>query len=419
MGTQAKIGNRLESQNRLGKLIADHYQEAREIKESGRKPIVWTTTAAPNEILWAMDFCVLFPEAYAATCGARHAAYRHCKITEDKGYEHHLCTYCRNGLGSTLADIEGLDPFDPLPAPDLLLVANNSCSLITKWWEHLSHYWNVPLIHIDTPYIIPGVPEKDVIGHIKHQIGDLIRFLEEFTGKKFDHDRLREVVKNGSESAKGYTDMMKMNKHNPAPSTYFDLMPHNFPNLVLRYKPEVADHYRLMKQEMNERIREGIVPFENMKYRVYWDGIPYWFAMRFLSKKLQSLGICLVTSAYSQLFAFDRSDPERPLDSVAENTAYFYLNRDVRYKAEYTEQLYRDYDLEAGIFAYAMTCKPFSITMHYIADYVQKKLGVLSTIIEGDLVDDTFFDEEKTGIRLETFAEALESNKPSVGKTVF
>ena len=63
------------------------------------------------------------------------------------------------------------------------------------------------------------------------------------------------------------------------------------------------------------------------------------------------------------------------------------------------------------IFAYAMTCKPFSITMHYIADYIQRSLGLNVTIIEGDLVDDTFFDEDKTGIKLEALAEALESKK--------
>ncbi len=408
---ETKVGGRLEAQKRLGKMIGEHYSRAHQIKESKSQPIAWVSTGAPNEILWSMGFYVMFPEAYAATCGARHAAHGHCEITEAHGYERHLCTYCRNSIGSSIAQIEGLEAFQPLPSPDFLLVANNSCILITKWWEHLSHYWNIPLINIDSPHLVPEMEEAAVVGHIERQCKDLIAFCEEFTGNKFDYDRFAEVVANARKSADGYRSIIEVNRHDPAPATYFDLMAHNFPNLVFRHTPEAAEHYRLMKEELDQRVEENVVPFENMKHRVYWDGVPYWFAMRFLSQKLQSLGICLVTSAYSEVFAFDRSDPARPLQSTAENVAHFYLNRSVESKARFTEKMFVDFALEGGIFAYAMTCKPFSITMHYIADHIREKLGVESTIIEGDLVDDTFFDEEKSGIRLEAFAESLDSRK--------
>ena len=403
-----QVGKRLEAQRRLGKLISEHYSGAYEAKKTKAQPIAWVSSGAPNEILWAMDFYVQFPEAYAATCGARHAAHAHCKITEARGYEHHLCTYCRNSIGSTLADIEGKEPFEPLARPDFLLVANNSCILITKWWEHLSHYWKIPMINIDSPLIVPGMDERQIVDHVKRQCLDLIAFLEDFTGKKFDYDRLKDIVANGKESADGYREVLNTNKHDPVPATYFDIMSQNFPNLVLRYRPEAAEHYRLMKAELDQRIDDGVVPMSDMKYRLYWDGIPYWFAIRHLSEKLQSLGMCLIAGAYSEVFTFDRLDPSRPLESVAENTSLFYLNRTARYKAELTEKMFKEFSLDAGIFAYALSCKPFSITMHYIADYIQKNLEVPVTIIEGDLVDETFFDKEKNNIRLEALAEALE-----------
>lgn len=404
-----KVGQRLESQKRLGKLILEHYSGAHEVKRSKSQPIAWASTGAPNEILWAMDFYVQYPEAYAATCGARHAAHAHCEITEAHGYERHLCTYCRNSLGSSIADIEGKVTFEPLARPDFLLVSNSSCILITKWWEHLSHYYQIPLINIDCPLIVPEMNEGEIVAHVKRQCLDLISFLESFTGKKFDYDRLQEIVANGKRSADNYREMLNANKHDPVPATFFDLMGHNFPNLVLRYKPEVGEHYRLMKEELDQRISDGIVPMPDIKHRVYWDGIPYWFAIRDLSEKLQGLGMCLVTSAYFELFAFDRLDPSRPLDSVAENTALFYLNRSVSYKSETTEKIFKDYKIDAGIFAYALSCKPFSISMHYIADHVQTKLGKPITIIEGDLVDETFYDEERNNMKLQALAETLAS----------
>jgi benzoyl-CoA reductase subunit B len=402
---------RLEGQKRLAGLIANHYNGAREIEKTKTQPIAWTTTGSPNEILWAMDFYVQFPEAYSATCGARHVAHQHCEVSESHGYEHHLCTYCRNSVGATLSDIEGPGSFEPLARPDFLLTTSNSCILITKWWEHLSRSWMIPLINIDSPVMVPAVDEKDIYGHVKRQCENLIKYLEGFTGKKFDYDRLKEVVTNAKSSADGYREMLNVNKKTPVAATFFDLMGHNFPNLVLRYKPETGEHYRMMAAEMNQRVRDGISAMPNMKYRVYWDGIPYWFAIKTLSEKLQQLDMCLVTSNYFEIFTFAGLDPARPLDSIAETTAKFYLNRSVEYKAETTEKLFRDYHCDAGIFAYALSCKPFSISMHYIADRIQNKLDVPVTIVEGDLVDETFYNEEKNNIKLQALAETIASKK--------
>lgn len=401
-----QAAQRLEGQKRLGKLISEHYSGAQDVEKTKAQPIAWTTLASPNEILWAMDFYVQFPESYAATCGARHAAHAHCEITEARGYEHHLCTYCRNSIGSTIADREGMQPFEPLARPDFLLATNNTCILITKWWEHLSHYWKIPMINIDSPLVAPGMDEREIVDHVKRQCLDLIKYLEGFTGKKFDYDRLQEIVRNGRNNTDSYRAMLTAIKHDPVPATFFDLIGHTFPSLALRYKPEAGEHYRLMKAELDQRIRDGIAAMPGIKYRLYWDGIPYWFAIKNLSEKLQSLGMCLVTTTYFEIFAFDSLDPSRPLESVAENTAMCYMNRSTDYKAKMTEKLFRDFKLDAGIFAYAMSCKPFSLSMHYISDYIQQKCAPV-TIIEGDIVDETFYNEARNNMKLQALAEAL------------
>ncbi len=405
------MNQRLEAQHRLGGLIQKHYGRAREIERTREQPIAWASTGAPNEILWAMGFFVQFPEAYAATCGARHAAHAHCAVTEARGYERHLCTYCRNSIGASLAEMEGTGAFEPLARPDFLLVSNNSCILITKWWEHLSHYWKIPMINIDSPLVVPGMDRGDIIGHVKRQCIDLIQFLEDFTKKRFDHDRMKEIVENGKRSADGYRGMLDASRHDPVPASFFDLIGHNFPNLVLRYDPASAEHYEQMKTELDMRIAGGVAAAPGMKYRLYWDGVPYWFAIRNLYEKLRNFGMSLVTSTYFEVFAFENLDPSHPLDSVAENTAMFYLNRSVGYKTETTERIFRDFHLDGGVFAYASSCKPFSISMHYIADTVRKKLGAPVTIIEGDLVDETFYDEERNNTKLQALAEALAAKR--------
>ena len=179
-----KVERRLAGQKRLAKLIMEHYSGAEEVKRTRSQPVVWAGAGAPNEILWAMGFYVQFPEANAATCGAKHLAHANCELTESRGYEHHLCTYCRNSIGAALADIEGQDVPEKLARPDLLVSANNSCILATKWWEHLSHYWNIPLISFDCPILTPDANPKEILEHVKRQCADFIKYLEDFTGKK-------------------------------------------------------------------------------------------------------------------------------------------------------------------------------------------------------------------------------------------
>lgn len=408
---QKKEGQRLEGQKRLGELINQHYQEALEIQNNKSRLVAWSTTGAPNELLWAMDIYVQYPEAYAATCGGRHAAHDQCIVAEREGFERHLCTYCRNSLGATVLEVEGNKAFAPLAKPDFLFVASNTCILVTKWWENLSEYWNIPLFNIDCPLIFEEIGEAELIAYVKKQCEDLVAFLEKLTGKKMDYDRLKEIVANGKEAAIAYREMFDTNMHDPAPATYFDLMAHNFPNLVLRYKPETVDHYRKMKAELEDRIAKGINAFPQMKYRVYWDGIPYWFAMKNLSEKLKSLGMCLVASNYTEIFAYDRLDPQRPLDSIAETTALQYLNRSVSFKLERTKEIFRSYKVDAGIFAYAQSCKPSSISMHFIADKIRTDMGIPVAMIEGDLVDETFYNEERNNIRMEALAESLQKAK--------
>lgn len=406
-----KVNKRLEAQKRLGKMIAEHYEGAHAVKKAGSQSIVWAGSGAPNEILWAMDLYPQFPEPYAATCGAKHLAHANCEFTESHGYEHHLCTYARNSIGLSLAEIEDKGAVEPLARPDFLLSSNNSCILATKWWEHLSHYWKVPLISIDCPIITPGVNEREIIAYVKRQCVDLIRYLEKFTQKKMNYDRLSEICANAKNSTIGYREMLKVNMNDPAPVTFFDLIGHNFPNIVMRYKAETAEHYRLLREEMEQRVTDGVIPMPDMKYRIYWDGVPYWFAMRPLSEKLQSLGMCLVCSTYLEAFGYERIDeldPADPLEFIATLVGMGgYHNRSIDSKARKAEQLCREYKVDAGIFAYSLSCKPFALSMHYVSDLLQKKLGIPMTMIEGDLVDETFYNEERNNMKLLALAETL------------
>lgn len=402
---------RLESQARLGQLIKEFYTEAHEVGKNKSRPIAWVSVGAPSEILWAMDFFCLFPEAHSATCSGRRVGDYHCQVTEAKGYEVHLCTYARNDLGWVLAGPEHKSPVGGLPRPDLLVCANNSCLVIQKWMENQSRYLKVPLVIIDTPYITGGILIQEATAYVKQQCLDLITFLERMTGRKFDYDRFAEVVKTSERSSKLYQQIFALNKVNPPPVALFDLWAHNFPNLCFRYTEKSIRHYELLKAEIEQRIAAGMGAFPGIKYRIYWDGVVSWFAMGSLSRKLSSLGLCLTASTYSHVFGFPFLDGARPLESVAEGVALLLMNRDVEYKKNFIKQMFAEYSLDGGIFEYALTCKPFTITQAYLQEVIREELGKPTVSFEADLTDSRFYSEEEAYLRFEALAEELDAQR--------
>ncbi len=61
----------------MKELLTNYYIEAKTTKV---KPIVWITSGAPVEFLYAMDILPIYPENYAAMCAANHQSVRALKI---------------------------------------------------------------------------------------------------------------------------------------------------------------------------------------------------------------------------------------------------------------------------------------------------------------------------------------------------
>lgn len=142
----------LQSHQALRRLIDDYWLEVKQAGATGKK-VAWCSAIAPTELLSAFDFTLVFPENYGAICGTRRVSTEFCEMAEGYGYSQDICSYVRNTLGPALADRWDKCPVGGLPKPDLLLVCNNSCITITKWYEVLSRLYKVPLLVLDVPFL--------------------------------------------------------------------------------------------------------------------------------------------------------------------------------------------------------------------------------------------------------------------------
>ena len=138
----------------MKQLITNYYIEAKTTKE---KPICWITSGGPVEFLIAMGVIPVYPENHGAMCGASKIAVGLAEVAESMGFSQDLCSYARLDIGGA-ATQDGAIP-GGLPKPDFLLCCNNICGTVTKWYEELSRFWDVPMFLFDTPFIHKSKPE--------------------------------------------------------------------------------------------------------------------------------------------------------------------------------------------------------------------------------------------------------------------
>jgi benzoyl-CoA reductase/2-hydroxyglutaryl-CoA dehydratase subunit BcrC/BadD/HgdB len=338
-------------------------------------------------------------------------------VSAGNGFEQHLCTYARNDLGCILSGEDHKSPVGGLARPDLIVTCNNSCNTIQKWWENVSRYLKVPMVLIDTPFLGRGINRKEVFKYIESQLLDLVSYMEEKRGKKFDWDRLDELVEKSEKSCRLYQKFISLNRTIPAPVSVFDQWAHNFPNLALRFTDKAKSHFELLIGEIEKRIANNISAFSQEKYRVYFDGACPWYGLRSLSTKMSELGIVPVSSYYSELFTFSAipnsiANGDKPLTTMVKIAGDFpILNAWQGFRIKMAREKIREFSLDGVILGIALSCKPLSSHMPYEQDVLTKEWGVPVVRIEGDLCDHKFYSEEETYIRLGTFAEILESNK--------
>ena len=78
--------------------------------------------------------------------------------------------------------------------PDFLLLTNNICNQLTKWYENLAYQLNIPVFFIDTCYNPWDYVTETRVRYVRTQIDQLIKDLCAFTGKTWDEARFKEVM---------------------------------------------------------------------------------------------------------------------------------------------------------------------------------------------------------------------------------
>ena len=398
---------KLTSKELLNQLVAKHYDDALTAKAEGR-PVVWATSISPQELLETMDLTVVYPENHAAAIGARKGSMEFISYSEGKGYSSDLCSYARVNMGYVdLKDAEAQN----IPQPDLILCCNNICNTVIKWYENIAKELHIPMILFDTPYSYEYQISEESIQYMRRQFDYAIRQLEELTKKRFDYDRLSEVMEVSNSTCRWWKKSTELAMHKPSPLSGFDMFNYMAMVVCMRGNKDGETLFRLWYEELEERMKQNLGPWNNAeeKHRIMWDGIACWPHLATTFKTLKKYGVNMVASTYpdSWNIRYEKND----LDALVRAYASHYANRSIAYSVDNIAKIAEDYSLDGIIFHSNRSCKLMDFKQYEIQRQVQQRTGVPAVFFDGDQTDPRVFSDAQYETRIQALVELMEKNK--------
>ena len=395
----------------MSKKITDEYmEEAFHAHELG-KLIGYSTAISPVEILVAHDIIPVYPENHAVANLTAKKGAELCSITENLGYTSHLCAYARSDLGYRQS---GKTVTKGIPEPDLFLACNAQCFTLTKWFQVLARRGNLPVFIFDTPeYMIDSKAREEIVKYCVLQMKELIAFLEKVTGKKFDYDRLKEVMEYSAESSMLYKKFLDMAQYKPSPISIFDALIGMAIAVYRRGTQECVDYYQTLCDEIQAKVDQGIGVVQNEKYRLYWENLPVWFKFSDHAKLLGSYGAVILTSLYVHAWSFEFDLDKDPLVTLAENYVSRFSNSTMEDRAAMALALFEKYSMNGMIMFMNRSCKAVSFAVPTLKDILTKKTGLPALVFESDMGDQRFYAESQVRTRIEAYFETLDGLQPA------
>ena len=392
----------------LSKKITEEYMDEAFHAHDHGKLIGYTTAISPVEVFVAHGIIPIYPENHSVANLTAKKGAELCSITESMGYTSHLCAYARSDLAYRKT---GLTVTKGIPEPDLFLACNAQCFTLTKWFQVLARKGNLPFFVFDTPeYIMDKKAREEIVKYCVLQLKELISFLEEQTKKKFDYDRLKEVMRLSAASSILYKKFLDMAQYKPSPISIFDALIGMAIAVYRRGTQECVDYYQTLVDECQAKVDQGIgvLPKEKEKYRLYWENLPVWFKFSDHAKLLGSYGGVILTSLYVHAWSLDFDLDKDPLETLAENYVNRFSNSTIEDRADMAMDLFKKYSMNGMIMFMNRSCKAVSFAVPTLKDILTKRTGIPALVFESDMGDQRFYSETQIRTRIEAYFETLD-----------
>jgi benzoyl-CoA reductase subunit B len=404
-------------------MIGAHYDALATAHEEGRKVVYTFVPGNLTELIRSFDLLPVLPEINALQAGIRKLSGDYIAEAEKHGHSEDVCTYVKCDIG--MLKKGNLGPTGKkLPEPDLLLLSYTGCFTFMKWFELLRQEYNCPVAMLHVPYQADGRIHDHHRDYILQQLRtEVIPKLEQVTGRGYDEDRLREMLRLSAQAEDDLVWVLESAKNVPSPiDAYFGGVYYIGPIFsAFRGSSQGVEYYRTLREEVEERLRQGLGPItpegvlEKERYRLVVEGPPNWTSFRDFWKMFYEEGAVVVASSYTKVGGlYDRGfrhDPARPLESLADYCLGCYTNLGLPTRVDLLQQYIREYRADGFVINSVKSCNSFSVGQLLMLRQLEERTGVPGGFLESDLVDPRYFSAANIKNRMESYLQMLEQKR--------
>jgi benzoyl-CoA reductase subunit B len=412
-----------DSQRRQKVMLANHFDRLANAPHTGEKSAYTFVPGNLTELLLSFDLLPVLPEINALQSAMRGKSREYIALAEKLGHSEDVCTYVKCDVGMMKSGNIG-PTGQRLPDPDVLLLSYTGCFTFMKWFEILREEYHCPVVMLHVPYQAEGVVTDAMRDYVVQQLREkVIPALEKISGKKYDEDRLKELLTRSAQAEDDLVWVFESAKHRPSPiDAYFGGVYYIGPIFsAFRGSEDAVGYYRALRGEIQERIDAGLGPvtpdgdMKEERFRVVVEGPPNWTSFRDFWKMFSDEGAVVVASSYVKVggvydFGF-RHDPSRPLETLAEYCLGCYTNLSLPNRVEMLSRHIVDYQADGFLINSIKSCNSFSAGQLMILREVEQRTGRPGSFIESDLVDPRYFSHANIKTRLESYFQMLDQKR--------
>ncbi len=376
--------------------VVEHQNKMTAAIEEGRK-LVWVHLGLTPEIFLAMDLDTFSPDSYSPTMARarKEGTAEFIDVAENAGLPTETCSLIKGEVGGILAG--------EMPAPSLYLTQSHPCDAMTGGVQVVENLIGVPTFFFDAP----AWHDDRTIEYYGEQVKQMVAFLEEHTGKKLDHDRLREVVEESNRAMELRLAVNELKRAIPCPLDNLHSFLAYSVYMVTAGTPEATEFFSQLLRYTEERVKAGAGAVPEEKIRVVWGGPPLFYGTINVWMEQECGAVTVSTMmGYEAYNHIDTATYDGLVQGIARKMLDQVMVREFHGPFEYYLddflRAYQEYKADCLIFPGNIRCKTLQATIGILRDACRER-EVPLLVPEFDWFDERVTSEEAVKAQIEQF----------------
>ncbi len=376
--------------------VVDAQQRTTSAIEEGRT-LVWTHLLMTPEIFLAMDLDTFAADMYSPTMAGvrKEGTAEFIDVAENAGLPNDTCSLIKGEVGGILSG--------EMPAPSLYVTQSQPCDAMTGGIQVVENLIGVPTFFFDTPIW----HDERAVEYYGEQVKQMVVFLEEHTGKKLDHDRLREVVGESNRAMELRLAVNELKRAVPCPlNSLYSLAAYQV-YLLAAGTPCATEFFGKLLAFAEEQVKAGKGAVADEKIRLIWGGPPLFYGGINGWMELECGAVTVSTlMGYEGYHYIDTATYDGMMQGLAKKQMDQIMVREFHGPFEYYMEdflrAYDEYKADCLILPGNIRCKSLQATIGILRDACRER-EIPLLVPEFDWFDERVTSEEAIKAQVEQF----------------